>query len=84
MVKLVFLGRFREIADPGLAQVALPGHVHTLAGLRDWLAKAEPALGRALESARTQVAINQAIVRDPSHPIANDDEIAFLPPMSGG
>jgi molybdopterin converting factor small subunit len=84
MVKLVFLGRFREIADPALAQVTLPGAVNTLAGLKSWLAACEPALGHALESARTQIAINQVLVRDPSHPIANDDEIAFLPPMSGG
>ena len=84
MARLVFLGRFREIADPGLSEVALPGHVRTLAGLKDWLAQSEPALGHALESARTQIAVNQMIVRDPAHPIANDDEIAFLPPMSGG
>ena len=84
MVKLVFLGRFHEIANPALAQVILPGTVNTLAGLKSWLATAEPALGQALDSARTQIAVNQVLVRDPSYPIANDDEIAFLPPMSGG
>jgi molybdopterin synthase sulfur carrier subunit len=84
MVKLVFLGRFRDIANPALAQVALPGEVNTLGGLKSWLAQAEPALGQALESARTQIAVNHVLVRDPAHPIANDDEIAFLPPMSGG
>ena len=84
MVKLVFLGRFREIANPALAQVALPGTVRTLGGLKDWLATSEPALGQALETARSQIAVNQVLVRDPAHPIANDDEIAFLPPMSGG
>jgi sulfur-carrier protein len=84
MVKLIFLGRFREIANPALAQVALPGTVTTLGGLKDWLAASEPALGEALAAARTQVAINQVLVRDPAHPIANDDEVAFLPPMSGG
>ncbi len=84
MARLVFLGRFREIANPALAQVTLPGGVRTLAGLKDWLAEAEPALGKALDSARTQIAVNQVLVRDPSHPIVHDDEIAFLPPMSGG
>ena len=84
MVKLVFLGRFREISNPALAQIVLPGTVRTLGGLKDWLAAAEPALGQAVESARSQIAVNQVLVRDPAHPIANDDEIAFLPPMSGG
>jgi molybdopterin synthase sulfur carrier subunit len=84
MVKLVFLGRFRDIANPALAQIALPGNVNTLGSLKNWLAEAEPALGQALESARTQIAVNQVLVRDPAHPIVHDDEIAFLPPMSGG
>jgi molybdopterin converting factor small subunit len=64
--------------------VALPGTVTTLAGLKAWLAASEPALDQALNSARTQIAVNQVLVRDPAHPIAHDDEIAFLPPMSGG
>jgi len=40
-------------------------------------------LGCALESARTRIAVKRRIVRDPAYPIANDDEIAFPPPMSG-
>jgi molybdopterin converting factor small subunit len=58
--------------------------VQTLAQLQDWLSRAEPALAEALAGARTQYAVNQTIVRDPSHPISDQDEIAFLPPMSGG
>jgi molybdopterin synthase sulfur carrier subunit len=83
-VKLVFLGRFREIAGPRLADMALPKEVSTLSGLKDWLARSEPALAQALAGARTQVAVNQVIVRDGAHPIRDSDEIAFLPPMSGG
>jgi molybdopterin synthase sulfur carrier subunit len=83
-VKLVFLGRFREIAGPRLTDMALPQGVHTLGQLQAWLSKAEPALAEALAAARTQCAVNQTIVRDPSHPISDRDEIAFLPPMSGG
>lgn len=55
-----------------------------MAQLQDWLARSEPALAAALAGARTQIAINQVIVRDPGHPIGDGDEIAFLPPMSGG
>ncbi|HWC63595.1 MAG TPA: MoaD/ThiS family protein [Rhizomicrobium sp.] len=83
-MKLVFLGRFREIAAPGLADMARPQGVETLGQLQAWLARAEPALAEALKGARTQIAVNQAIVRDPSHAIRDQDEIAFLPPMSGG
>lgn len=83
-MKLVFLGRFREIANPRLNDMALPQGVATLAQLQAWLLRAEPLLAEALGSARSQVAINQAIVRDPAHPVRDSDEIAFLPPMSGG
>jgi molybdopterin converting factor subunit 1 len=83
-VKLVFLGRFREIAAPRLGEMARPDGVETLGQLQAWLARTEPALAEALKGARTQVAVNQAIVRDPGHAIRDQDEIAFLPPMSGG
>jgi sulfur-carrier protein len=83
-VKLVFLGRFRDIAGPHLADMSLPREVNNLSGLKDWLTKTEPALALALGGARTQYAVNQTIVRDPAHPIRDSDEIAFLPPMSGG
>jgi len=64
--------------------MTLPQGVQKLAQLQAWLAHSEPVLAQALSSVRTQYAVNQTIVRDPSHPIHDDDEIAFLPPMSGG
>jgi molybdopterin converting factor small subunit len=83
-VKLVFLGRFRDIASSHLSDISLPGDVANLSGLRDWLTKTEPDLAQALAGARTQYAVNRTIVRDLAHPIRDSDEIAFLPPMSGG
>jgi len=83
-VRLVFLGRFRELAGPHLSDLVLPREVNSLSGLNDWLAKSEPVLAQALVGARIQFAVNQTIVRDPAHPIRDSDEVAFLPPMSGG
>ena len=83
-MKLVFLGRFRDIAGPHLSEMTLPQGVRDLSGLKEWLAKSEPALAQALAGARTQYAVNQILVRDAAHPIRDNDEIAFLPPMSGG
>ncbi len=77
---LVFLGRFRDIAGA----ITPPAHVTTLAALKDWLAQAHPQLSAALAAVPTQIAVNQAIVRDMATPITANDEIAFLPPMSGG
>jgi molybdopterin converting factor small subunit len=81
MVKLVFLGKLR---GDGRDDLVAPPNVMTLADLKDWLAHCDPALGEALTTMRTQVVLNQEIVHDMALPIGDGDEVAFLPPMSGG
>ena len=83
MVKLVFLGKLRGLARED-AEVALPADVATLAELKDWIARRDPDLGRAMAATQVQYVVNQCVVRDFSLPIGRNDEIAFLPPMSGG
>jgi molybdopterin converting factor small subunit len=43
-----------------------------------------PNLGDALKGRGVAVIVNMAIVHDATHPVTDADEIAFLPPMSGG
>lgn len=83
MVKLVFLGKFRGLARDD-AEVALPPDVGTLAELKDWIARRDPALGDAMAMTSVQCVVNQSVVRDYSLRLQDRDEIAFLPPMSGG
>jgi molybdopterin synthase sulfur carrier subunit len=83
MVKLVFLGKFRGLARED-AEVALPADVGTLGELKDWIARRDPVLGSAMAATQIQYVVNQSVVRDFSLSIAQNDEIAFLPPMSGG
>ena len=84
MVRLVFLGKFSDVAPAGLAEIALPGGVRTLGQLKDWVARQQPLLGAAMEATRTRLIVNQCVAHDLSAPVADGDEIAFLPPMSGG
>lgn len=84
MVKLVFLGKFGDIAPAGLAQVALPGEVRTLSDLKSWLSRQQPLLGQAMAATTTRLVVNQCVAHDMTAPVADGDEIAFLPPMSGG
>ena len=84
MVRLVFLGKFGDIAPARLAEIALPRDVKTLADLKSWLARAEPGLGEAMEKTPTRLVLNQCVAPDLSRTISDGDEIAFLPPMSGG
>ena len=84
MVRLVFLGKFGEMAPADLGEVSLPGEVRTLSDLQVWLGEKAPLLARAMSATRTRLVLNQEVVHDLSRAIVNGDEVAFLPPMSGG
>lgn len=84
MAKLVFLGRLEDVA--GMAEITLPLVEGTpLAGVLENLPS---ELVAALTSPKIRVAVNGAIIAS-DQPlddlmIGDTDEIAFLPPVSGG
>lgn len=81
MTKVLMLGRLRDVA--GWRERTLDAPPATLSALRDLLAREDPALGEALAGKGVQAAVNKALVR--ADTVLNPgDEIAFLPPMSGG
>lgn len=84
MVRLLFLGKFGELAPARLGEIMLPDGVQTLADLKGWIARTEPLLGQAMEKTSTRLVHNQCVAQDLSHMVSDGDEIAFLPPMSGG
>lgn len=84
MVTLVFLGKFGDVAPAGLAHVALPGKVRTLSDLKDWVTLEQPLLGQAMAATTTRLVVNRCVAHDLTALVADGDEIAFLPPMSGG
>jgi molybdopterin converting factor small subunit len=84
MVRLFFLGKLGDAAPADLAEIALPGEVRTLTDLQNWLGRASPHLGRVLAATPTRLVLNQVVAHDMSAAIGDGDEIAFMPPMSGG
>ena len=78
-VKLVFLGRLADLA--GAPERDLPAPL-------DWaglLAALPGPLGEAVQADRTRIAVNGALLADKSALQAGDgDEVALLPPVSGG
>ena len=75
------LGRLRDVA--GWRERTLDTPPETLSALRALLAQDDPELGEALAGKGVQAALNKTLTRDDA-PIGANDEIAFLPPMSGG
>ena len=83
-MKLVFHGKFSAIAGSDEMTVPCPPGIATLSDLRAWVAALIPNLGDALKGRGVAVIVNLAIVHDVRHPVTDADEVAFLPPMSGG
>jgi molybdopterin synthase sulfur carrier subunit len=80
-MKVVLLGRLRDVA--GWREQAIEALPATLYALRDLLAREDPALGEALAGRGVQATVNKALTRG-DIALNAGDEIAFLPPMSGG
>ena len=78
-LRLLFLGRLEDTAGAPERQVEpVPSFAELLASL-------EPSLAAALRADRVRLAVNGALVADRSaHTLRDGDEIAFLPPVSGG
>jgi molybdopterin synthase sulfur carrier subunit len=78
-VKLVFLGKLADLAGASEREVEAP---------LDWGALVEALegdLGEALEGGKVKLAINGAVLADRTVLFASDgDEVALLPPVSGG
>ena len=78
-VKLVFLGKLADLAGASEREVEAP---------LDWGALVEAlegGLGDALESNKVKLAVNGAVLADRTALFAADgDEVALLPPVSGG
>ncbi len=75
-MRILFFGRLREAAA---SPAEIPADVRDTDGLRAWLGRAHPAL---LDMS-VRIAVNEALVHG-NAALGEGDEIAFLPPMSGG
>ena len=80
MARLLFLGRLEDVAGTAEMNLSLPRPT-SLPGLLDLL---PPALAEALSGPRVRLALNGGLVRAEDVSVADGDELAFLPPVSGG
>lgn len=78
MARLVFMGRLEDVAGTGELAVEA-GPVERI------LAALEPALAVELLGEKVRMALNGRLLTDMGGVVLGDgDELAFLPPVSGG
>ncbi len=84
MITVLYFARLREALGTGSEQIALPPAVRNLAGLRALLIARGGSWAEALGTGgQIRVAVNQDMAADDT-PIAEGDEVAFFPPVTGG
>jgi molybdopterin synthase sulfur carrier subunit len=82
-MRVVYCGRLQDAAGLRWTEVAPPPEVATTHALRDWLTREDPGLRSALLDPSVRIVVNDEVVPG-DRPLAPGDEIAFMPPVSGG
>lgn len=84
MITVLYFARLREALGTGSEEIALPQSVSTLEGLRGLLVARGGAWSEELATTRRlRAAVNQTVA-DGDTAIADGDEVAFFPPVTGG
>ena len=84
MITVLYFARLREALGTGSEEIALPQSVSTLEGLRGLLLARGGAWSEELAATRrVRAAVNQTMA-DGDTAIADGDEVAFFPPVTGG
>lgn len=83
-MKILYFAWMRQRIGSSAETVDLPGDVTTVNDLVDWLVGRGENYGQAFAKREViRAAVNQEYVRF-DHPVRNEDEIAFFPPVTGG
>ena len=82
MARMLFFGRLGDLAGAVERSIGL-SQAHSVADLIGVLGQSDRLLASALGEDRIRYAINGTIV-DSGALVEDDDELAFLPPVSGG
>lgn len=81
MIRILFFAQVRELV--GTDSLTLESAPATVEELRQQLAARGELWALALEEGKLLAAVNQTLV-ETTHPIADGDEVAFFPPVTGG
>lgn len=81
MIKVLFFAQVRELVNTD--SLTLDGSFENVAALRAHLAAQGDRWALALDEGKLLAAVNQTLV-ELTLPLADGDEVAFFPPVTGG
>jgi molybdopterin synthase sulfur carrier subunit len=83
-MKILYFAWLRQKIGIDSEEIELPSHITDVAGLIEWLKKRNENFAEALSDFKSiRVAINQEFA-EPDALVAQGDEVAIFPPMTGG
>ena len=82
MITLLYFARLRESLGLAEERVVLPSGITSVAALSAWL-QSRGEIWQLLQNTNVRVAVNQEMAHSETV-IADGDEIAFFPPVTGG
>jgi molybdopterin synthase sulfur carrier subunit len=82
-LKILYFANLRETIGRGGETIDLPAGVATVTALRDWLAEQGGGREALLTAKNLRAAVNQKMAGLEAA-IADGDEVAFFPPVTGG
>ena len=84
MITVLYFARLREAVGTGSERIALPTAVRDVEGVRALLVARGGEWEQALAPGKAvRAAVNQAMAHGDT-PVADGDEVAFFPPVTGG
>ena len=83
-MRILYFAWLRQKTGIDSEEVEMPTHITDVAGLIKWLKERNENFAEALSDFESiRVAVNQEFA-EPDAPVAQGDEVAIFPPMTGG
>ena len=82
-IKLLYFAHLREVLGTSGEEIELPDGIADVSTLRNYLVQRGDSWHVLAQAQSLRAAVNQCLV-GPQAPIADGDEIAFFPPVTGG
>ena len=83
-MRILYFAWLRQKTGIDSEEVEMPPHITDVAGLIEWLKERNENFAEALSDFESiRVAVNQEFA-EPDTPVAQGDEVAIFPPMTGG